>query len=632
MLLQVIRERAQGVFAWIIVGAIVLSFALWGLNSYFSDTDEGYQAALVNGEKVTVYEYRIAYSNEQSRMRQMFGENFDADMFEDQIKQSALTRVIDNSLLIQQAANSGMHVSDEQLAQRIQSIGSFMEEGQFSRAAYEQQITQAGESTSGFEYRIRRGLIADQLVNGIIGSSFATDDEVALTVRLRDQEREIGYVTIPVAKFKEDIEISDEEIQAHYDANKESYKTQEQVQVDYLELKVEDLLAAVEVDESELEEYYEGQKDRFITPEQRRASHILFEFGDDADAAKSKAQSVYEKAKAGEDFAALAKENSEDLGSANEGGDLGFFAKGIMDENFEDTAYAMNVGDISEPVRSEFGYHIIKVEEIQASAGKTFSEVKAEIDTEVRKGKAEKLYFDKIEILANMAYETPDSLESAKIELGLTVKTSPLIGKGGAAGVFGNRKILDAAFSDDVLTERLNSEVIEISSKHSMVVRLKEHKPSQVKPLDQVKPQITTQLTNEKGLEKAESVANAMAEKLKAGKAAEDVASEAEYSWNEKKWVKRDDSSVPREIIEAAFGMKRIENTELETNGVKMNNGDYALLTLTGVKDGDVANLSDEEKKSITEGIANATGVDAFTTFLKTLKDEAEIQKFQGNL
>ena len=183
-----------------------------------------------------------------------------------------------------------------------------------------------------------------------------------------------------------------------------------------------------------------------------------------------------------------------------------------------------------------------------------------------------------------------------------------------------------------MLTESLNSEVIEISSTHSIVVRLKEHKPSQVKPLEQVKAQITTTLTNEKALTKAESVADKIAEKIKSGKAADDAASEASYSWNAKKWVKRDDSGMTKEVIQAAFGMKRLDGDNMETQGVKLNNGDYALLTLSGVKDGDVANLSDEDKKQITDGIANATGVDSFTTLLKVLKDEAEIKKFPGNL
>lgn len=632
-MLQVIRERAQGFFAWIIVGLIVLSFTLVGLNSYFNETSEGFQAALVNDEKVTVYEYRIAYSNEQARMAQMFGNNFDIDMFDDQIKKTALERVIDNAILIQEAAQSGMYISDEQLAYRIQTIDSFAENGVFSRAAYGQQLTQAGESTVGFEYRIRRGLIADQLVNGIIGSSFATSDDIALTVRLRDQEREVGYVTIPVGTFKSDIDVTDEEIKTYFEANTENYKTEEKVQLEYLELKVDDLVSLVELDESELEDYYEDQKERFMTSEQRRASHILIELGDDSGAAKDKAAEVYAEVQAGEkDFATLVKEYSDDLGSTNEGGDLGFFAKGIMDENFEDTVFSQSIGDVSEPIRSEFGYHIIKLEDIQASTGKKFSEVKVDIEAEVRKKKAEKTYFDKLELLANLAYETPDTLEVAKEELGLTIQTSPFVGKRGAAGVFGNRKVIDAAFSDDVLQENLNSEAIELSSTHALVVRLKEHKPSEVKPLDDVKAQIETTLIDEKALEKAKSISTEIAGKIKSGTPAEDAASELEYSWNESKWVKRDVPDMPRELVQAAFALKRIDGTSVETKGVELNNGDYALLMLTDVKDGDVADLSDEDKKQITDGIANAAGVDSFTMLLKALKDEAVIKKFPGNL
>ncbi len=632
-MLQVIRERAQGFFAWVIVGLIILSFALWGLNSYFNETDEGFQAALVNDEKVTVYEYRIAYSNEQSRMAQMFGNNFDIDMFDDQIKKTALERVIDNAILIQEADQSGMYISDEQLAYRIQTIEGFSRNGVFSREAYEQQLTQAGESTVGFEFRIRRGLIADQLVNGIIGSSFATQDDIALTVRLRDQEREVGYVTIPVGAFKSDVEVTDEDIKAYFEENKENYKTEEKVQLEYLELKVDDLVSSVELDESELEDYYEDQKERFVTAEQRRASHILIELGDDSGAAKQKALDVYAEVKVGDkDFETLAKEYSDDLGSANEGGDLGFFGKGIMDENFEDMVFSQSIGDVSEPVRSEFGYHIIKLVDIQASAGKQFSEVKADIEAEVRKNKAEKVYFDKLELLANLAYETPDTLEVAKEELGLTIQTSPFIGKRGGVGVFGNRKVVDAAFSDDVLKENLNSEAIELSSTHALVVRLKEHKPSEVKSLDEVKAQIKRTLIDEKVLAKAKSISAEIAEKIKSGIPAEDVASELEYSWNESKWIKREAPDMPRELVQAAFALKRIDGAGVETKGVELSSGEYALLILTDVKDGDISDLSDEDKKQIANGIANATGVDSFTMLLKALKDEAEIKKFPGNL
>ena len=635
-MLQVIRDRASGLFVWSIVGLIIITFAFVGLNSYFDDTDEGYQAALVNEQKVTVYEYQIAYSNEQRRIQQMFGENFDPDLFDDQIKKTALDRVIDNAIIIQAASDSGMHVSNEQLSKQIQSIGQFLEDGVFSSALYKQQLEQAGESTSGFEYRVRRGIIADQLVNGIVQSSFATKDEIELTHRLRQQQREIGYVSIPVDAFKDKVEVSDSEIDTHYKANQDRYKTVEQVQLEYLELSVDALMPSMTADEDEVESYYDEQKDRFLTPEERRAQHILFEFGDDDDKAKTQADSVYEKAIAGESFEALAKEHSADIGSAADGGDLGFFAKGIMDANFEDTAFSMNVGDISKPVRSEFGYHIIKLVEVKFSKGKSLSDVRDELVAEVKKQKAEKAYFDKVEILANMAYEAPDSLDAAKEELGLTIQTSAFVGKRGGAGIFSNRKVMDAAFSDDVLIENLNSEAIELSSTHTIVVRLKEYKDAQVRPLAEVSAQIKSTLTGEKALAMAKADADMIAAKLTSGSTGADsvkAVNGKKYTWNAKKWAKRDDADIPKEVIEAAFLLPRLADSEkLSTKGLALKNGEYSLLAFTGIKDGDVSTMTDDEKNQIADGIANAVGLDEFTTMLNALKDESEVKRFPENL
>lgn len=631
-MLQLIRDRAQGFFAWLIVGAIVLTLGLFGLSSYFDDTEEAFQAALVNGEKVTVYEYQIAYSNERARMQQMFGENFDPDIFDAQIKNSALDRVIDNTLLIQKAVNSGMYISDEQLAQRIQNIGAFHEDGAFSKALYEQQLAQAGESTGGFEYRIRKGLIADQLINGVIGTSFATNDEIELTYRLRNQERELSYVNFPLAKFKDQVTVSDDEIKTHYDSNKDQYQTDEQVRLKYLELSIDGLMSKAEVSEDELKNYYNEQKQRFLTPEQRRARHILVEFGDDEDKAKEKAMAVYEKAKSGEDFAKLAQESSDDIGSKSEGGDLGFFGRGVMDENFENATFTMNPGDISEPVRSQFGFHVIKLEEIKASAGKTFAEVKSEIESEVRRQKAEKIYFEQSEKLANLTYETPDTLEAAEVELGLKIKTSPFISKRGGPGLFNNRKIIDAAFSEDVLEERLNSAAIEIGNDKMVVVRLDEHKPAAPRPLEQVKEQIKSKLEKEKAQELARAESEVFKEKIVKGESVAELAKEKGYVWNDKTWVKRDNTEVAREIVSAVFAMPRGAADEVQTKGLTMNNGDYSLLAFSGIKDGDVTAISEEEKQNISDGIANATGIDSFTTMLESLKAEAEIEKFPSNL
>ena len=633
-MLQIIRDRAQGFFAWLIIGAIIIAFALTGLNSYFSDTDSGFQAALVNDEKVTVYEYRIAYQNERARMEQMFGENFDADLFDDQIKQSALDRVIENEVLMQYVNNAGLFISDEQLARTVHEMDSFKEDGQFSNERYEQQFARSGESLAGFEYRMRRGLTADQFVGGIIATSFATQDEIETTLRLREQQREVAYVTVSSNAFKEQLEITDEEITAHYDANQDSYKTDEEIRVNYLELSIDSLLPKVEVEESELEDYYEEQKDRFMTPESRHARHILVEFGDDEDAAKTKAQGLYDKAIAGESFEELAKSNSDDIGSASEGGDLGFFSSGVMDENFETKTFAMKVGEISEPVRSSFGYHIIKLEEIKPSEGKSFSDVREEILSELKKQKAEKRYFDDVEQLANLTYEAPETLTDASEELGLDIKTSSYFGRRGAPGIFSNRKVLDAAFSDDVLKENFNSAAIELSSTHAVVIRLNDFKAAQVRPLEQVKGQIKAKLLNDKASEKALELATVIEEKIKAGATGIDALKDLgqELTWNEKTWIDRASTGFPRDVVQAAFALPRTEEGQLVTKAVKMSNGDYSLIAFTGIKDGDITAMSAEEKDSMKEGISRATGIDSYTNLLESIKGQAEIERFPGNI
>jgi len=635
-MLQLIRDRASGLFVWSIVGLIIITFAFVGLNSYFNDTGEGFQAALVNDQKVTVYEYQIAYGNEQRRIQQMFGENFDPDMFDDQIKKTALDRVIDSAVIIQAASNGKMTVSNEQLAMQVQSIGQFSEDGRFSNALYKQQLEQAGESTAGFEYRVRRGMIADQLINGIVQSSFATRDDIELTHRLRQQSREIAYVSFPIDPYKKDLEVSDSEIEIHYKNNPDLYKTVEKVKLEYLELSVDSLLPSISVEENELEDYYEEQKERFINPEERRARHILFEFADDDAKAKTDAEKVYQKIQSGESFETLAKENSADIGSATDGGDLGFFARGIMDANFEETAFALKVDEVSKPVRTEFGYHIIKLVEIKPQEGKSLSDVRDEIEVEIKKQKAEKEYFNKVEVLANVAYETPDSLEPAKEELGLTIKTTGFIPKRGGPGIFSNRKIMDAAFSDDVLIENLNSEAVELSSNHTIVLRLKEYRDAQVRPLEEVKAQIKATLIDEKALTLAKVDASLIEQKLKegiAGAEAVKISDDKSYAWNEKKWIKRDDTEVPREVIDASYLLPRLsENEKFSTKGLKRNNGEYALIAFSGIKDGDVSTMTDEERTKIGDGIANAVGIDVFTTMLNALKDEAEIKRFPENL
>ena len=629
-MLQVIRERAQGLIAWLIVGAIVLSFALWGINDYLTDDDSGFNAATVNGVDVSLYEYQVAYQNERARLQQMFGERFDSDLFDDQIKKTALERVIDNELLTQFASELGFRVSDAQLAGRLHGIEAFQQDGRFSKALYEQQVQASGESTAGFEYRMRRALLADQVILGVAGTDFATKAEVDEVARLSKQQRELAYVRIDQAKFAADLQFDDAEIEQFYRDNSDRFKTEEQVSLQYVELSVDQLAKDIEVTEDELREYYEEQKDRFVTPEERRARHILIQIDDDtdADAARQRIEELRQRIDQGEDFAALAKQYSEDPGSAPEGGDLGFFARGIMDPEFEDMAFALEVGEVSQPVRTQFGYHLIKLEAVRGGEGKSFAEVREQLASELKRKKAERIYFDKVEQLANLAYEIPDSLEPVAEELGLRIESTPLFGRSGGPGIAANRKVVDAAFSDDVLIEGLNSEAIELGRGRSVVVRKLSHQPAALRPLDEVREQVIALLRQQKAREGAEQAGKKLVEEIRQGKDPEQLAEQAGYQWQAPRWVSRDSREVDAEILRRAFSVPAPQQAP-SVVGASLGNGDFVVLQVSAVRDGEI---SDDERQGIARNLASIHGLESFSALLKTLRERAEIQRYPGNL
>ncbi|MDH5728939.1 MAG: SurA N-terminal domain-containing protein [Gammaproteobacteria bacterium] len=631
-MLQVIRDRAQGIFVWIIIGGIVVSFALFGINDYFTGDDTGNEAALVNDEKVSIYEYQVAYSNERSRMQQMFGDNFDADMFDDQLKKTALERVIDIQLLNQSARDLGMRVSDELLLSELAQVESFQSDGRFSKASYEQALAASGEGTARFEYRVRKSLLAQQLISGVSASDFATDSEIQTSHRLRDQERKIAFAQISAKEFEKSVKVDSAELKKFYDENQDRYQTQEQVSLQYLELSAANLRKDVEVTDAELEEYYETEKDRFTKPEERKARHILIETGDDADKAKAKADDLYQQIKNGASFEELAKAHSQDPGSASEGGDLGFFGRGLMDKAFEESAFGLAKDEVSTPIRSEFGYHIIRVDEIKSSDAPTFENIKAELDQELRRERSEKLYFDKVESLANLTYETPDSLTPAAEELGLTVQATPLFGREGGPGIAAENKVKQAAFSDEVLSQKHNSEAIELPGNRTIVIRVKQHNPANVKPFEQVKATIESELRQQQAKQQAKEKGEALLAQINDAANAEKVAKQNKITWNKTDWVKRSGSSVNSEIVKKVFTLAKPTKEKARIEGFALNNGDYALVVFEDVRDGDVKTLKSDEKKNIATSLSMAAGNETSNRLLSGLKDQATIVRNQSNL
>ncbi len=633
-MLQVIRERAQGLFVWIIVGLIVVSFALWGVGEYFREEPPIF-VAKVNDEPITQMEYQRALQQERDRLQQML-RGADLTQFEEQLKRQALERLIDRKLIVQAAREAGLTVSDRQLIAVLQGFDAFKDEnGRFSQQVYEQRIRQIGLSTTVFEEQLRTDLLAEQLVNGVTHTAFATRHDVESVFKLQDQKRDVGVAVFPLRSVEGQIQVSNEEIEAYYREHQDAFQEPERVKLAYLVLSMDDLMDRVGVSDEEIRDYYEGHKDLYAVPEERRVAHILIsvpEDGNDADA-KVKAERIYQELKQGADFTELAKKYSDDPGSADQGGDLGYIEKGMLDPQFDEVAFALPEREISEPVRTEFGFHIIKVLEVKPGEVKSLDEVRDEIARELRREKAEKLYLDELERLANQTFEHPDSLEPAAEALGLQVRESDWVTRQGGKGLFADPKVLEAAFSEDVLERGYNSAPVELGKDRAVVLRLKERRPARTKPLEAVKTEIVQSLNQEKAAELLAKKGEEFMARVRASEAPAQAAQALGGEWKRVADLRRDTGAeLPGEAMQVAFRLPRPEGAAPRMDGTRLRDGGYAVVAVFAVRDGDPSGMDAQTRQGYAQVLRQTFGGDEFNALLNALKAQAEIERYQDRL
>ncbi|MFA5530134.1 MAG: SurA N-terminal domain-containing protein [Thiohalomonadaceae bacterium] len=625
-MLQFIRARAQGILAWIIVGFIVITFALWGVQEYLGGGQE-VPVAQVNETSISKERLQFAVNQQRQRLQEMLGPNFRPEMFaEASMREAILQSLIEREVLVQTALENGLWVSDAQLASVIRSIPAFQgENGQFSTAAYERALRLQGYTTQGFEVELRRDLLVGQLQAAVSESDFATPAEVQQFLRLQNQKRDVGYLVFPTARYAEKVEVSEDEVKAHYDANQSLYSEPEKVKLAYVELSVQSLARAVQVSDQEVKDYYENHPEEFSAPEERRARHILFSVAPDADEqavaeARAKAEAVLADLSAGKDFATLAQEQSEDPGSAKQGGDLGYFGRGVMDPTFEQATFALQKGDVSEPVRSNFGFHVIKLEDVRGGETKPFAQVQDTIRSKLREDQARSRFYEQADQLANLAYEHPDELATVSKETGLQLQHSDYIARSGGSGLFANSKVLDAAFSEDVLEAGNNSEPVEISPDHLVVLRVEDRRPASVLPLDEVRDRIVSTLREEKARTAATRAAQEAAGELAEGKVQPaDYAKRNGLEWKRQE-IGRDVQQVPGPIIQLAFRMPRPDEDAPAVESTSLPSGDHAVVVLYGVKEGEVPA---DAKAPLVER-ANAEAL--YQGVLTTLRNQTDIR------
>lgn len=629
-MLLAIRERVMGLVGWVLLGILAIAFSFFGLNWYFQ-ADSRVFAASVNDVNISLSEQQRSYQLLRAQLQDRLGESYDPALIdEDRLKKNALEQLIREQLLLQEAEAGGFAISPQLVAARISQIDSFRDDGNFSKKRYERVLNLQGMSPAEFEWRLSREMMTRQIVNGISQTAAMTTAGTDAVYRLQGQQRRFSYISIPLDRFAGKVEISDEDINAYYEDNSRQFMTPGRTRVRYLELKAENIEVLDEIDEDSLRQLYDEQAERYITPEERKARHILVRILPDDDeaataSAREKAAALLKRLDDGESFEELAKAESDDPGSAANGGDLGFFGKGLMAAEFEQATFALEKGARSDIVRSPFGFHIIEVTDIHPEVVKPFEEVRAELVADYLAGQRSEQFYEQSEMLANLVFEQPDSLQGAADALGLEVQTSDWITAAGGTGIGEYPGVVAMAFQDDVLQGGTNSEPIEISEEHFIVIRNMEHEPAATRPLDEVREEVSQRLLDSKTRELVRAHGDALLAELRTGKSLADIAGSEELEVTDSGLIQRQSPTPDRQLVRQAFLMPAPAANAVSATGITQPPGDYVLLSLLKVQQGDDAELTDAERGRFRQELARIQGVSETAAVVDNLRAKATI-------
>ena len=626
-MLEDIREKSQGLTAKIILGLIILTFAVAGVGSYTNSVDTS--VATVNGDAISQQDFNKAYQAQRNRMAQQFGDMFDTlsndSNYMANFRQGIVDNLINEKLIDQSSDSLAIRVSDKRLKDTIRQMPEFQVDGAFDNNRYLAIINQAGfYQSSNFRDYLRVEMTRRQLSQALVTSEFNLPYQEKLQLALQNQTRDLRFVTIAAEQFKSGIEVSEEEVKTYYLANQVRFENKEQVKVDYISLNVEDIAKDIKVTDAELEQYYQENLAGFTQSEQRRVSHILIEFSDDEAAAEKQAQAILTRLEQGEDFASLATELSSDTFSGENGGDLEWLEPGVMEESFDAAALALaNVGDITPVIKSSFGYHVIKLTDYKASIVQNFTDIKDELLIKVSNEQAQDKFFTLQQEMARVSFEYPDSLDDAANEVNVVVQTSVWLSRHGNTAPFDQDKVVEAAFSDIVLQDNMNSDVIEVNDKIALVLRLNTLQEANVKPLAEVEAQIKTLLVSKKATETAQTTVDNLLAQLKAGTDITEQLTKLSANFEIKANVARYSSDVAQNITRAAFVLPHPVSGVVSASSVALSNGDLALVEVQSVQLNDGAPATPDLAQQQTSQLAQS----AYKSYVDSLKVDAKITR-----
>ena len=621
-MLQTIRETLTGWVAIFILGALALSLVVT-----FGDIDTGFSgntvAATVNGDDISMQEFRRLYDQQRQQWEANFREQL-PDNIAQTMADSVIQSLINNRLMMSYVRDQGYRVNNAEVIQAIQNIEAFQVGGEFSRLTYEDQLRASGYSSQLFEFEQRQNMEAQQFSEGLQSSAFYTPNQFRRYIELDGESRAVKYLLLGADDWMAKVKIEPAAVEEYYAENGSSFLTDETVDLEYVEVDYNQILADVEIDEAEAQAYFDANSYEFTGPDDRLISHILIPTGDDETAALVKALSLLDRINEGEDFAALARDNSADTFTAARGGDLGWLGSGEMPAaEFETALAAMQPGDVSEPVRTEYGYHLIKFVDSRASDGVEFADVRDELVARLRDDQAAALYGERLDELDDLALESLDGLASVATAMGLELKTIKGFSQNGAAPLGNSRSLIDTVFSLEVLEDGENSQIIELDDGRAVVLRVVQHYLPEQKPLQDVREEIVARLRGTEAMLLAASAGNEIVTRLAEGADEEALAAEYSAEWQTRPEVRRGGSDLPPDLVAAVFKASRAA-ADSDYAGTLLASGDYAIFKVTAIKPGRPELFEPEVRDQRKQQLASQQGMGELNALLTDLTNAAD--------
>jgi peptidyl-prolyl cis-trans isomerase D len=640
MLLQKIRDHAQGWFAYFLFGMLIIPFAVWGINYYFEGGGP-LDAAVVGDSRVSLQEFQRAYQQQRQRMQAMLSGQMDPALLEGpRLKQDVLRQLVDERVLDQSARDQGFRVGDQQLRNAVLALPVFQQSGGFNKELYERLLRNQGYTATAFEESLRQSLAAGQLREGVSTSALVTPTELEQWIALIKQQREFQYVVLPLARSVDRATVDEAAIRDYFEKNKGRLVNPEQVRLQFIELKLAQIAEGVTISEDELKTAYQEQIAKYGRPEERSASHILVKLPPNAgqdrvEKARVKARQIADAIRSGgKSFDQILQEAKADSSGELEGGELGVIGKGMFDSPaFETALFALpKVGEVSEPVRMPSGFHVIRLDHIASAQVKSFEEVREAVAAELRQQKAENRLYEIGQTLANLGYEHPDSLEPAAKALNASIQDSGWFDRKGGEGIAAHPKVVENAFGEDVLKRGVNSEPLELEPGHIVMLRVKEHREATPRTLDESREDIVKALREQKAREAIAKEVETVRTRAAKGEHPQVLAAEFGGEFKNAGLVGRDAAGVDGAILDVAFRLPQPNAGQVALGSTALANGDQVVVAVLRVVPGQQDALAENERKALAQQLARRNGADQFDKLLASVRSRTKIVTYNDRL